>query len=124
MITSNMTFSWSLTFWKLIFGVFTNIITIALPLMARFTKMCISPAEPLCCITTKFAFKFYKIFSMFGAILNRNFTAIRTDKLLLFKNSSCILTFIHGICAVFSSSKIWIFAFKTHKIGINSHCIL
>jgi hypothetical protein len=53
--------------------------------MTRFTKMSITPAKPLSHTTTKFAFKFYKIFAMLWTILNWNLATIRTNKLFSFK---------------------------------------
>lgn len=124
MVTSHRTCSWSSTLGQLIFGVLTHIIALALPFMARLTKMCISPTEPLSYTATKLAFKLNKIFSVLRTVFNRNITTFRTDKFFSFKWTSSILSLVHSSHAIFSSSKIWTFALKAHKVGVNNHRIL
>lgn len=90
--------------------------------MTGFTKMSISPTKPLSCRTTKFAFELNKIFTMFRTILNRYLTTVWANKFLSFK-LSLILGFIHRISTIFSTTKIWIFAFIAQKICIYCHRI-
>lgn len=122
MVPSNWTFSWTFTFRQLVLRILTHIIPIALTLMTRLTEMSITPAKPLSCRTTKFAFEFNEIFAMLRTILNWDITAIWADKFFWLK-LALVLWFIHGLSAVFTATKIWIFAFKTHKVGINCHSI-
>ena len=123
MISTNWTFICSRAFRQLILCIFTNIISITLPFMAWLTKMSVSPAEPLCYRTAKFTFKLYKIFSMLRTILNGNFTTIRANQIFSIIRT-LILSFIHGIRTIFSSSKIGFFTLKTLEISIDSHRIL
>ena len=123
MIPSYRTSSRTFAFWQLLFRIFTDIITTALPFMTRLTEMSISPTKPLSNTTTELAFKFYKIFSMFWTILNWNITAARTYQLFWFKRTSSCICFIHCSHTIFSSSKIWLFALETHEICIDYHRI-
>lgn len=123
MLPSDWTFTWALALWKLVFCIFWYIVTIALLLMTRLTKVGITPTKPLCYWATKFAFKFYKVVSMFWTIIDRNITASRTNKLFRIISLN-ILCIIHDFGAIFPTSKIWFLAFKAHKICINSHRIL
>ena len=122
MIPSNRAFPRSWTFRKFILRVLAHIISWTLSFMARLTEMSISPAKPLSSRTTEFTLKFYKIFSMFWTILNRHFTAIWTDEFFWIIRP-CILSLIHGICTVLSSSKKGLLAFEAFKISINRHRI-
>jgi hypothetical protein len=54
-------FFWSWTLRQLIFCLSRNIIPATLLLVARFTEMCITPAEPLGVGATELAFEFYEI---------------------------------------------------------------
>lgn len=122
-ITSNRTFSWSLTFWQLIFCIFRYIISITLPFMTWLTKMSVTPAEPLSYWTAKFTFKLYKVISMLRTILNWNITTTWTNKLFRIKALS-ILSIIHNFSTILTPSKIRFFTFKTHKICIYGHGII
>lgn len=123
MITSYWALFWTWTLRQLLFWILAYVVTITLPFMTWFTKMSVTPTKPLSSRTTIFALKLYEIFSMFWAIFNWNFTAIWTYQLLGLK-WSCILRLVHGLCAVFPATKIWIFTFKTLKISVNGHGIL
>lgn len=122
MLSSDWTFTRALTLGQLIFCVLWYIVTIALFFMTRLTKMSISPTKPLRYWATKFAFKFYKVVSMFWTIINRNVTTSRTNKLFGIKSLS-ILCIIHYFSTIFPTSKIRFLTFKAHEIGINSHRI-
>jgi len=124
MITSYRASSWSRAFRKLIFRVFTHIISITLPLVTRFTEMSVTPTKPLCNTTAKFTFKLNKVFTMFRAVLDRNVTTFRTYKLLWFKRTSCILCFIHRCHTIFSASEVRSFALETHEVCIDYHSVI
>jgi hypothetical protein len=123
MISTNRTFTRTLTFWQLLFCIFWHIVSITLFFMTGFTKMSISPAKPLSCWTTKFTFKLYEINTMFWTIFNRNVTTFRTNQLFLIVSLN-ILSIIHNFSTIFSTSKIRFLTFETHKISIYRHCIL
>lgn len=109
---------------KLIFCVLAHIVSITLSLMARFTKMCISPTEPLSYAAAKLALKLYEIFSMFGTIFYRHIAATWANQLFWLKTSSCSLSFIHSRHTVLPTSEVRIFALKAHKVCIYDHRIL
>lgn len=124
MVPTNRTNSNTATFRQLLFCVFADIISVALPLMARLTKMSIAPAKPLSNTATELAFKFNKVFTMFGTVLNRNIAAFWANKFFWFERTSSILSFVHCCHTVLPSSKIRSFAFETHEVGIYYHSIL
>lgn len=72
------TFPHPLTLRQPIFSISTHRITTALSLMARLTKVSVSPAKPLRYVATIFAFKLHEVYAMFWAILDRDLAAIRT----------------------------------------------
>jgi hypothetical protein len=106
--------SWTLR--QLIFCLSWNIITATLLLVAWFTEMCVTPAEPLGIGTTELAFEFYKIWSMFWTILDstshRNSWAFTTHKLFPFE----ILIIILTLFTVLHASKVRILAFEAHVV--------
>lgn len=112
------------TFWQLLFSILAHVVTLALSLMARLAKMSISPTKPLGNTTAKFTFKFDKIFAMLRTIFNRDLTTSRADELFWLEISTCILCLIHGRYTIFPSSKIRLFTFETHEIGVYYACIL
>lgn len=103
--------------------IFAHVISITLSLMAWLTKVCVSPAKPLRSWATVLALELNKIFPMFGAVLYRNFAAVRANQFLRLEGT-CVLRFIHRLSAIFPASKIGLFAFKTLKVSINCHSIL
>jgi len=93
-------------------------------LLLNFIKNKIT--KPLCYSTTKFTFKFYKIFSMFGTILNWKYiTTICTLQLFRIEFSifSSLLIFCHHLFTTFKTSKKRIFTFIALIIRVNSYCI-
>jgi hypothetical protein len=79
------------------------------------------PAEPLSNTTAKLTFKLNIFFTMFGTVLDRNLTTVRTDKLLRFKVS---LPFVHSVLTSLSTTKIWFFTFKALIVRKHRHGIL
>jgi len=69
----------SQAFGELVFGVFAHVVSVALALVARLAEVGVTPAEPLGYTTAELALKFYEIFSVFGAVINRDFAAIRAN---------------------------------------------
>lgn len=124
MVSSYWTFACPRAFWQLLLGILTHVISLALTFMAWLTKMSISPTKPLCNTTTKFAFKFDKVFAMLRTIFDRDLTTSRAYELFRLEIPTCILCFIHGRYTIFPSSKIRLFTFETHEISIYYACIL
>ncbi len=124
MVPSHRTFTRPSTFRKLLNSVFTHIISLALPFVARLAKVCISPAKPLGNTTTKFTFELYKIFAVLRTILHWYLAASWTDQFFGFEVSTCILCLIHGRDAIFSSTKVRLLTLKAHEVSINNACIL
>lgn len=124
MIASHWTCSWTWALWQLIFGVFANVVSVTLALMARFTKMSVTPAKPLCNTAAKLALEFDKVLSVLGTVLYWNITAARTYKLLWVECSSRILCLIHCCNTVFSASEIRLLTFKAHKVCVYNARIL
>ena len=123
MVSADRTGSWSFTFWQLFLGIFAHIVTTTLFLMTRFTKMSVSPTEPLSNTATKFAFKFDKVLTMFWTVLDWYVTTAWTNQLFGFKRSSCSVCFVHGSNTVFPSSEIRFFALEAHEVGVDNHRI-
>ena len=123
MLAAGWAFSDSQAFWKLVFSVFTHVVSVALTLMARLAEMCVSPTKPLRNTTTKLAFELNEIFSMLWAIFYGYFTAIGAYKLFRIEGSTS-LRLVHRSHTIFSSSKIWIFAFKTLEICVDCSSVL
>ena len=109
-------FFWSRTLRQLIFCLSRNVISATLFLMAWFTEMCVTPAEPLGNGTAELAFEFYEVWSMFRANLDTtshcNSWAFTTYKLFLFE----ILIIILTLLTVLHASKVWILAFEAHIV--------
>ena len=79
--------------------------------MTGFTKMGSAPAEPLCNRAAKFAFEFYKIWSMFLTILyTSTYThcwALSTHQLL-----RLVITLVLTLFTVLHTTKVRTFAYK------------
>jgi hypothetical protein len=88
--------------------------------MAWLAEMGVSPTKPLSRRTTEFTFELDKVFSMLGAVLNRNITTVRTYQLFGVKSLNVLLA-VHSLCTIFTPTEIWIFAFETLEIGIYRH---
>lgn len=123
-VSPNGTHSWPSTLRKLIFCIFTHIVSITLSFIAWNTETCISPTKPISYAATKFAFELHKIFSMFGTILNRYIVAAWTNQFFWLETFYCSLIFIGGSHTVLPTSKVRIFALKTHKVCVYDHRIL
>jgi hypothetical protein len=124
MIASDWALLWSLAFWKLIFRIFTHIVTTTLLFVTRLAEVSVAPTKPLSYTTTKFAFELNEIFTVFGTILNRNITTSWTNQLLWLKRTTTSISLVHGSYTIFPSSKVWLFALKAQKVCIDDHCIL
>jgi hypothetical protein len=78
-----------LAFWKLVLRIFADIFTFTLLLMMALADVSIAPevslnilTEPLGDAAAKAPFELYIFFAVFGAILHRDITVMRTGKLL------------------------------------------
>ena len=104
-----------ITFWQLVSRLSWNIISIALPLVTRFTKMSVTPTEPLGNWTAKFTFELNEICTMFIAVFdsttNTHSRTFSAYQLFFFK---CVI--IIYLVTLFHSSKIRILTLKTHII--------
>ena len=85
--------------------------------------MCGAPAEPLSNVTAVLAFELYKVLPMFGTVLDRYVTAIRTNKLFRVEVATC-LCFVHSGHTVFSAPKVRLLALETLEVRIDGHGIL
>ena len=85
--------------------------------------MCIAPTEPLGYAAAELALELYKVFTMFGAVLNRYVAAVRADKLLRVKVTPC-LGLVHSCHAVFSATEVRVFALKALEVSVDSHSVL
>lgn len=91
--------------------------------MARLTKVCIPPTEPLSRRTTKLTLEFYKVISMLRTVFNRDITTLWTNKFLGIE-TLYILFAIHDFGAIFTTSEIGPLTLETQEICINGHGIL
>ena len=125
MINFQRTILLPFTLRQLIFGIFTYMVSFALPSMTWFAEMSITPTKPLSNRTAKLTFKFNKVLSMsfFWTIRFRaNTTASRANKMLLFE-LFVVFHFSHHSTALFCTTKIRMFAFKASIIWVDGHCI-
>ena len=106
------TFLRTWAFWKLVFAFSRNIISWTLLFMTGLTKMGVTPAKPLSHRAAEFAFKLYKISSMFFTIFNSSTDtysrAFSADKLFFFK----ILITILPSFTIFHPSEIRFWTFE------------
>ena len=109
---------------KLVLCILADIVPTALLFMAGIAEVSVSPAEPLSYAATELAFELYKVFSVFGTILNRNITTTGTDQLFRFERPTSCIGFVHGSHTIFSASEVWFLTFKAHKVCIDDRCIL
>ncbi len=123
MTASNGALSWPCTFGQLIFGVFADIISIALLFVAALAKMSVAPAKPLGNGAAVPALELYEIFSVLWAVFYWHIAATWANQLFSFVAARSIMDFVDGSSAILLSSKIRLFALKAHEIGVNCHCI-
>jgi hypothetical protein len=103
---------------QLIFRIFANVVSIALPLVAGFTEVCISPTKPLGNTAAEFAFELDKVLTVLWAIFYRDLAAIRADEFLRIKGGFGSLSLIHGGHTILSAPKIRVPTLEAHEIGI------
>lgn len=84
--------------------------------------MCIAPTKPLSCRTTEFALKLYKIDPVFWTILDWDVTTFGTNQLFWIVTLN-ILSVVHNLGTIFSTSKVRVFTLKAQKICVDGHCI-
>ena len=111
------TLLFAMAFVQLISGFSWHVITIALFLVTRFTKVRITPTEPLGNRTAKLALKLDKISSMLWTILH---TASNTDSRAFstykfFPLEIVIIVLAH--LAILFTAEVWILTFETLIIG-------
>jgi len=110
MVTPDRAFAGSFTFGEFVLGILADILTLALLLMAAFTEMGVSPAEPLSYAAAELTLELYVFLAVFWTVLHRDFTTIRADQLFRLKISASL---VHGILARLSPSEVRVLALET-----------
>jgi hypothetical protein len=116
-LAASRAFTLAEAFWQLVFGVFADVVAVALALVAGLAEVGVAPAEPLGDGAAELAFELDEVFSVLGAVVNGDLTAIGADELLGVERSSS-LRLVHGSHAIFPSSKIRFLAFEALEVCI------